>query len=472
MITPVSNERLTRHEISWLLAQEARGAAKALREGVTRLTHPPPPGETPRQDTPNVETTLDALDGAIGMLSVLQSRASKQHTSRRGRIDLAALLYEIAPRARIKMAPGEGTEVFGDEAELRRILHMLVNQTHANPGEAESSASPEVDIRRDGDMVKISVDLGPDSSATAEIERRWLSRMAVQHGGRLEFKGGSQSVFLPADGASDQREVVELRKELEQAQQLGEAYARELAGVFASGLGAESVQPESASVPAPVANGERFETLISVASGLDSTVKDWLDSCRTDLSIAARELGDSAELTQRLSRRFNSLQQAQRELFALAKCPVHEPRQRVDAAMFASDAIESFATRTQRSEISVSLDAPPDCRIVTYPEAFKLMLRALIEHAIFATPKGKSVHVQLRQPAGTLEIKVADSGPNVPRGERDGVLLLTKDPTHLGRPGGISLLVAHIVVGRLGGTLALGEGDGSRTETRVRLTAD
>ena len=29
----MSQERLTRHEISWLLAQEARGAAQALREG-------------------------------------------------------------------------------------------------------------------------------------------------------------------------------------------------------------------------------------------------------------------------------------------------------------------------------------------------------------------------------------------------------------------------------------------------------
>ena len=63
----VSNERLTRQELSWLLAQEARGAAKALREGVSAMTQPPPPGnEVTIQHTPEVETSLDALDDVSG----------------------------------------------------------------------------------------------------------------------------------------------------------------------------------------------------------------------------------------------------------------------------------------------------------------------------------------------------------------------------------------------------------------------
>jgi signal transduction histidine kinase len=209
-----------------------------------------------------------------------------------------------------------------------------------------------------------------------------------------------------------------------------------------------------------------------MASGLNATVRDWLESCRTDVGIAARELGDTAELTARLSRRLTSLQHAQRELVALAECPARESRTNVDVAAAASNAIESFATHTQKSEISISLEAPQGCQLLTYPKAFQLMLRALVEHAIFATPKGKSVQVRVQPSEGTLQIDVADSGPNVPKGERDEIVRLTKDPTHLGRPGGISLLVAHIVASRLGGTLTLGEGADSRTETRVRLTTD
>jgi hypothetical protein len=221
-------DRLTRQELSWLLAQEARGASKALRVGVTQLKQPL---STSAKAAPQVETTLDTLDDAIDMLTALQSGAAAG--GRRGRIDLAALLYSIAPNARIAIEPGAGTEVFGEENELSRMLHVLVSQTNSSPSEGAETASPEISIRRERDWVRITVELGPDSSSTVELERRWLSRMATRHGGRLELDAGTQSIVLPADGASDRREVSELRKELEQAQQLGEAYARELAAVLA-----------------------------------------------------------------------------------------------------------------------------------------------------------------------------------------------------------------------------------------------
>jgi two-component system, OmpR family, sensor kinase len=81
----VSQERLTRHEISWLLAQEARGAARALREGVSQLRQGP--GAEPRiiqapADAPAVETTLDALDDAITMLSDLNTGARRALAAR------------------------------------------------------------------------------------------------------------------------------------------------------------------------------------------------------------------------------------------------------------------------------------------------------------------------------------------------------------------------------------------------------
>src|SRR5690349_23478874 len=42
----VTTGRLTRQELGWLLAQEARGAAKILRQDVTLLSQPPPPDAT------------------------------------------------------------------------------------------------------------------------------------------------------------------------------------------------------------------------------------------------------------------------------------------------------------------------------------------------------------------------------------------------------------------------------------------
>jgi signal transduction histidine kinase len=463
----VSNERLTRHEISWLLAQEARGAARALREGVTRLTNPPPTGEPP-PSAPSVHTTLDALDGAIGMLSALQAEPTSKPAHRRGRIDLAALLCDVAPNARIQMAPGEGTEVFGDEGELRRILHMLVNQTHANPSGAGSTASPEIEIRRDADFVKISVDLGPDSSATAELERRWLSRMAVQHGGKLEFKGGRQAVFLPADGASDQREVVELRRELEQAQQLGEAYARELASVFSSGIAISEARE-----PAPTPPGtERFAALVTLAARLEPSLKDLAESAREDAALAASELGNQSTLAQRLSRRAASAHDLLRELTPLARCPTEEIRIQVSAVAVVNEVLDALAPRSARDAVEIRLEAPDECTLLTHPQAFKLMMRSLVEHALLATPRDTSIRILLSATKTQVLLRVIDAGTNVPISARRGLLERAKDPTHMGRPGGLSLLIAHAVAGRLGASLTLGETEDAETETRVQLARE
>ena len=87
----MSHDRLTRHELTWLLAQEARGAAKTLRDEVVRVR---PGGSEPAPEP--VETTLDALDDAIEMLSELNT-GSRGKKARRGRIDLARFGWRGTP---------------------------------------------------------------------------------------------------------------------------------------------------------------------------------------------------------------------------------------------------------------------------------------------------------------------------------------------------------------------------------------
>src|SRR5271170_7672772 len=163
MLPLVTKGRLTRQELGWLLTQEAAGAAERLRMGVQVLkSNVPPPlegGAAP------VDATLDALDDAMRMLSNIHKVPSNVR-GRRGRIDLAALLWEVAPEARVSIEPGGGTEISGDEAEIRRMMHLLVGHG--------SGAGSAVTVRRDGDDVCVSVVLGPDSSATADTERAWL----------------------------------------------------------------------------------------------------------------------------------------------------------------------------------------------------------------------------------------------------------------------------------------------------------
>jgi signal transduction histidine kinase len=460
----VSQERLTRQELSWLLAQEARGAAKALREGVTQLKQPSV-GIEIRQGDGSVETTLDTLDDAINRLSELQT--GPQSRARRGRIDLAALLVQLAPNARIVMEPGAGTEVFGEEAELSRMLLLLVGQTHGNPTEPASSAAPEVHIRRQEQWVRIGVALGPDTSASAELERRWLSRMATRYGGKLELEGGMQSVLLPADGASDQREVVELRKELEQAQQLGEAYARELAAVFATG----DLPSDRGEEPAADVTAARFDLLVCTCAALLRLVGGWFEGLRADLTNAGQQLGNPVSLAQPVLQRLSSGRELLGELRRVAECPRQEAPRRVNVADLARDVASGAEARAARHAVRLTVELPASAEATVRPSAFTLMLRALLDQAIAATPREAQVTLRLDPVDGGFELRVADGGPTIPDSARADLLAHRLDPTSVGRPAGPALLVAATAAAYLGAPLSLGELSG-RTFILARVRSN
>jgi len=357
------------------------------------------------------------------------------------------------------MEPGAGTEVFGEESDLARMLHLLVGQT---PTESADSASPEVHIRRQEDWVRVSVALGPDTSATADLERRGLSRMAVRHGGRLELEGGMQAVLLPADGASDQREVVELRKELEQAQQLGEAYARELAAVFAAGE--HPSEPEAPPTPA----SDRFDILIASATAYGRLMRPWLEGLRADAARAAAELGETSGVAQSLGKRVSAGYELLGELRRVADCPRSEPARRVNVGELASQAVAGAGARAARHGVDVSVEGGTKLAIETRPGALELLLRALLDHAILATPREGSVSLRLEAADGQLVATVSDGGPTVPEGARADLLAYRVDPASFGRPVGPALLVAATVAAHLGGTLVVRQG-GQRIEAVAKL---
>jgi signal transduction histidine kinase len=457
----VAQERLTRQELGWLLAQEARSAARALREGVTHLKQPSAPGVQIAEREGGVETTLDALDETIGMLSELQGPHGAQRSGRRGRIDLASLLCEIAPTARIAMEPGAGTEVHGDEAELRRLLHVLMSQSAGSPGEG---SVPEVRIRRDDDWVRISVELGPDSSPTASMERRWLNRMAIRYGGKLELEGGTQSLVLPADAAGTQREMQALRKELEQAQQLGEAYARELAAAFASG---DALRESS--VPAAPSTAATLESLVAMAGALARPLRKLLEGLRQDAAAAQAALGETAPLAESLGRRSTAIAEIAGELGRLGGC-VLDPPATFDVAAMVREAVEDAEARAARHGVRLRLQIAPRLEGRTSRGPFAALVRALLDHAIAATPRDGEVVLCVTAPRGLLLV-AEDGGPSVPVPSRSALVASRVDPTSLGRPAGLALLIAEAVATYLGGALLLEESETGRAETRVTLPA-
>lgn len=462
----VSQERLTRHEISWLLAQEARGAARALREGVSQLRQGPAGIEplirnAPSEAPPPVETTLDALDDAISMLSDLNTGArGAKAQARRGRIDLAALLMDLAPNTRMAIEPGAGTEVFGDEQDLRRMLNLLVTQAGS-----EQAGAAEVTIRRQAEWVKVSVELGPDAGSQ-ELERRWLSRMATRHGGWVELEGGTQAIFLPADGASDQREVVELRKELEQAQQLGETYARELASVLSAG----DIRTEPPPPVAPRGGSQRFEALQSAALGLQRTLKGLVEGLRADTSLVVNELGEGSPLAQNLQKRFAVVAEITHDLSIAADCPFDEPKSEVSVAELVSTAVAEAEARAARHGLVIESKGPKELRVSSRPKTLLTLIRAMLHHAISATPRdGHIVFSAYAVETGVL-LSAQDGGPSVTEAHRADVLRNRTDPSAFGRPSGVTLLIAEAAAESLGATLELRDGPDGQAEVWTMLS--
>jgi len=445
----VPTERLTRHEISWLLAQEARGAAKTLRTEVDQLRAP---GEV-RPGGPPVETALDALEDTIEMLSTLNTGARGK--GRRGRIDLASLLFEIAPNSRVAIAPGAGTEVFGEEAELRRMLHLLVGQAG---GRVPSEAEIEVKIRRQGDFVRISADLGPDTAALGELERRWLSRIALRHGGSVELEGGTHSILLQADGAIDQREVTELRKELEQAQQLGEAYARELASVLSVG----DVRTESP--PAGRGDPERFQGVRSVAAATHRALRGLLDGLRVDLEARGAPNGEAA---QDALHRLTSAQELVSELGSVADFALDGERELLDVSAELKSAVAQVEGRAGRTQVTLNVKPLDGAQLKVARAPFGLLLRSLLLHAISATARGGVVNAAIYRTELGIALSVVDGGPAIAEASRWEVIRHQTDPTRLGRPTGVSLVLADVVAIMLSADLELRESASGHTEAWV-----
>ncbi|MGH7437799.1 MAG: sensor histidine kinase, partial [Polyangiaceae bacterium] len=340
----MSKGKLTRQELGWLLTQEAQGAAERLRKGVSALTQSPPAPGADTVDTSGVDAPLSALDDAMKMLANLHPNPVSVR-GRRGRIDLASLLWEVAPEARVSIEPGSGTEVFGDEAELRRMLHVMLGHG--------SGTGSSLTIKREGDEVVLGVMLGPESSASAEAERAWLSRMAIRYGGRHDLEGGMEIMALPAEGLQARDDVAKLRKELDEARKQGQAYARELAAMWSAG---EEPVTQSTAPPMPGAAAERHAALARFSGGVAATM-------RAILSPVGRELGGSGDAAERLEAvrlRLLSVQDFVGELAAIGESDPQESARELDLVEVVRLEVRALEGRAARAGVTIAVAAPGD----------------------------------------------------------------------------------------------------------------
>ncbi|MBS2019870.1 MAG: sensor histidine kinase [Deltaproteobacteria bacterium] len=450
----MSKGRLTRQELSWLLTQEAQNAAERLRVGVQVLRTQAPPAMDPtfiEDPAHHVDASLDALDDVMKMLSNLNQRQSSSGlavAARRGRIDLAALIVEVAPAARVSIEPGSGTEVYGDEADFRRMLQVLIGH-----GTGEGST---VTVRRDGEDVRIATVLGPDSSPTAETERAWLARMAMRYGGRHELEGGTEVLVLPAEMSADRSEREALRRELDEARKQGEAYARELAAVFDRG---EEVVTVSSVPPAPgVPSADRFETITKLCAGISSELRATLGPLAKELaSLRRAEVTD--EQLDLARRRVAHARELAASLRSIGNVPPTELATEIDLVEIAKVAAREGADFGERGQVKVVVKAAEGARyyVRAGAKALTALVRELVAHAVAASPNGGTVEVSVSEDPSGVRLCVDDAGPALPASGRRGFLALEQHAGAYGRPSGLPIFMASELAGCLGARLELSD---------------
>jgi signal transduction histidine kinase len=315
-----------------------------------------------------------------------------------------------------------------------------------------------VTIKREGDFVRIAVTLGPDSSAMADTERAWLSRMAIRYGGKHELEGGNESLVLPADGVSERNEREALRKELDEARRQGEAYARELAAVFAQG---EELASPSTFPPSP--GRERFPTVALLCGSFAAELRNMIFPIARELQNM-RRTGDGDDPVESMRRRIAHVQDFLAGLASIGELDANELPIEVDAVDVARQVTRALAHRAERAEVELKVVVVPDspdghAYARCGARAAVALVRELVSQAIGASPKGSTVKVTVSAPANDLgtRVTVDDAGAPLPVSARRAFLALELDPGTYGRPSSLPLYICGEIASAQGALLELGD---------------
>ena len=115
-----------------------------------------------------------------------------------------------------------------------------------------------------------------------------------------------------------------------------------------------------------------------------------------------------------------------------------------------------------------ALERDAEARVNAEPAALRTMIGNLIDNAIRYTPQGGRVDLKVARSDDRVWLEVSDSGPGIPRGERERVLDRFYRRAGQGQPGsGLGLAIVKAIADRHGALLELGTADGGGLSVRV-----
>jgi signal transduction histidine kinase len=252
--------------------------------------------------------------------------------------------------------------------------------------------------------------------------------MAIRYGGRYELEGSVQVLIFPAEDAQEKKEIKELRKELEAAKAQGEAYARELAAVFADPAGASSRPPPiSASAP-PLESAFGF---LGPLARVSDAVADDLRAMLSPLGAAKIKMrnlesetagADSAAMLG-LVEKVNDALTKGAELLALmrqlARTGGDIDRIPVDLAAIARDEANAATIAFASRGVVLSISIEGELMLQGMPSALRALVAEMLDRALRTSEPGGEVRIVLSGRSLLVE-GVGETSRDAARSLREG----------------------------------------------------
>ena len=139
------------------------------------------------------------------------------------------------------------------------------------------------------------------------------------------------------------------------------------------------------------------------------------------------------------------------------------------------DAVFTYRELFRQEGISLEYDDGGEVYTAPFtgdPERIKQVLCNLLDNAAKHGGSGKRIQVAIRQTADDYLITIRDFGPGIPEAELPFIKQKFYKGSSKARGSGIGLAVCDEIVGRHGGTLAIGNADGGGTIVTIALPLD
>ena len=136
----------------------------------------------------------------------------------------------------------------------------------------------------------------------------------------------------------------------------------------------------------------------------------------------------------------------------------------IDLRPVIEDVSNSFASQLKARSILLETTSVDSLAVHADCDRLKQLLRNLLKHALFLTPDGGRIGIDVISRGDSVEISVTDSGPGIPKDEQDGIFdpfqQVAHNRTILQRGSGLGLSVASALVECHGGRIWLESGNG------------